>query len=56
MAPTVDPEAIFWGVLGFMWIEFIWEGYIGRRQRKIYKVGISLSYLWILSIFYFIII
>ncbi|XP_023328409.1 CAAX prenyl protease 1 homolog isoform X3 [Eurytemora carolleeae] len=32
----VNLEYIFWGVLGFMWLEFIWEGYLGRRQRKIY--------------------
>jgi STE24 endopeptidase len=32
----INPEYIFWGVLGFMWLEFIWEGYLGRRQRKIY--------------------
>jgi len=32
-----DPGTIFYGVLGFMWIEFLWEGYIGYRQRKIYK-------------------
>ena len=36
---VVEPETIFWGVLGFMWIEFLWEGYIGRRQRKIYNVS-----------------
>jgi len=33
----VTPAQIFWGVLGFMWLEFFWEWYIGRRQQKIYK-------------------
>ena len=33
-----DPGTIFYGVLGFMWIEFLWEGYIGYRQKKVYKV------------------
>jgi len=37
----VEPETIFWGVLGFMWLEFLWEGFIGRRQRKIYKTAIT---------------
>lgn len=32
-----DPGTIFYGVLGFMWLEFLWECYIGSRQRKIYK-------------------
>jgi len=32
-----DPGTIFYGVLGFMWIEFLWEGYIGYRQKKVYK-------------------
>jgi len=32
-----DPGTIFYGVLVFMWLEFLWEGYIGFRQRKIYK-------------------
>ena len=33
----VDSAQIFAGVLGFMWLEFLWEGYIGRRQKKIYQ-------------------
>jgi len=33
----VDPDTIFYGVLGFMWLEFLWESYIGYRQRNIYK-------------------
>jgi len=32
-----DPGTIFYGILGFMWLEFLWEGYIGYRQKKIYK-------------------
>lgn len=28
---------IFWAVLGFMWVEFLWEALISARQRKIYK-------------------
>jgi len=32
-----DPGTIFIGVLGFMWLEFLWECYIGSRQKKIYK-------------------
>merc|ERR1740131_52710 len=27
--------------LAFMWIEFLWEGYIGHRQRKVYKSNTS---------------
>jgi len=33
----VDPDTIFWAVIGFMWAEFLWEGYIGRRQRAVYR-------------------
>ena len=33
----VDSAQIFAGVLGFMWLEFLWEGYIGLRQKKIYQ-------------------
>ena len=34
----VEPETIFWGVLAFMWVEFVWEALLSARQRKIYKV------------------
>ena len=34
---NMEPEHIFWGVLGFSWVEFLWESYLGHRQRKIYK-------------------
>ena len=37
----MQPEHIFWGVLGFSWIEFLWGGYLGRRQRKIYKKHVT---------------
>ena len=33
----IDSGTIFNCVLGFMWLEFLWEGYIGYRQKKIYK-------------------
>ena len=33
----VDAAQIFAGVLGFMWLEFLWEAYIGLRQKKIYQ-------------------
>ena len=33
----IDSGTIFNCVLGFIWIEFLWEGYIGYRQKKIYK-------------------
>ena len=33
----VDAAQIFTGVLGFMWLEFLWEAYIGLRQKKIYQ-------------------
>lgn len=33
----VEPETIFWGVLAFMWVEFVWEALLSARQRKIYK-------------------
>eukprot|EP00095_Tigriopus_kingsejongensis_P001528 maker-scaffold214_size254108-snap-gene-0.16 protein:Tk01528 transcript:maker-scaffold214_size254108-snap-gene-0.16-mRNA-1 annotation:"caax prenyl protease 1 homolog" len=32
----MDPDLIFYGVLGFSWVEFVWEGYLSHRQRKIY--------------------
>lgn len=35
----LDPGSIFYGVLAFMWLEFLWEGYIGFRQRKIYRTN-----------------
>jgi len=34
-----DPGTIFYGVITFMWVEFLWEGYIGHRQRKVYKTN-----------------
>jgi len=37
----IDSGTIFNCVLGFMWIEFLWEGYIGYRQKKIYKSRLS---------------
>lgn len=33
----INSDTIFNCVLGFMWIEFLWEAYIGSRQKKIYK-------------------
>ena len=33
----INSDTIFNCVLGFMWIEFLWETYIGSRQKKIYK-------------------
>ena len=33
----IEPEYIFWAVLGFSWIEFLWEAYLSHRQRNIYK-------------------
>lgn len=32
-----EPTTILVGILGFMWIEFLWEFFIGRRQMKIYQ-------------------
>lgn len=32
----LHPDTIFWGVLAFMWVEFLWECYIGSRQRRVY--------------------
>ena len=37
----VEAGQIFAGVLGFMWLEFLWEAYIGSRQKKIYQTKIS---------------
>lgn len=34
-----DPGTIFYGVLGFMWLEFLWECYIGYRQKRIYQTN-----------------
>jgi len=39
---NLEPEHIFWGVLGFSWIEFIWESYLSHRQRNIYKKHTSI--------------
>ena len=33
----LDADTIFKCFLGFMWIEFLWEAYIGSRQKKIYR-------------------
>jgi len=33
----INADTIFNCVLGFMWLEFLWEAYIGFRQKKIYK-------------------
>ena len=33
-----EADTIFNCVLGFVWIEFLWEAYIGYRQQKIYKL------------------
>merc|ERR1719458_2057842 len=38
---SLDPDTIFVGVLGFMWAEFLWEAYIGRRQRAVYRENTS---------------
>jgi len=37
----VEADTIFWAVLGFMWAEFLWEGYIGWRQRAVYRDSTS---------------
>jgi len=34
-----DPGTIFYGVIGFMWLEFLWECYIGYRQKRIYQTN-----------------
>jgi len=34
---NLHPDTIFWGVLAFMWVEFLWECYIGSRQRSVYN-------------------
>lgn len=36
-AEHITPQQIFVGVLAFMWVEYLWECYIGSRQRKVYK-------------------
>jgi len=33
----LEPETIFWGVIGFMWVEYLWTEYIGSRQKKVYQ-------------------
>lgn len=38
MAPE---DAIFYGVLAFSWLEFVWEAYLGSRQRKIYRTHLK---------------
>ena len=37
----VEAWQIFAGVLGFMWLEFLWEAYIGNRQKKIYQTKVT---------------
>jgi len=37
----IEAEHIFAGVLGFMWLEFLWEAYIGSRQKKIYQTKVT---------------
>jgi len=32
-----NPEYILYGVLGFAWVEYAWEAYLGKRQRKVYE-------------------
>jgi len=35
----LEPETIFWGVIGFMWVEYLWTEYIGFRQKRVYKTN-----------------
>lgn len=36
-----DPTVLFWSVLVFLWVEYLWEVYLGLRQRKIYRENVS---------------
>ena len=31
-----NPEYLLYGVLGFAWLEYLWEAFLGFRQRKVY--------------------
>lgn len=33
----MDPVTIFYSVFVFMWIVYLWEGYMSSRQRKLYR-------------------
>ena len=33
----LTPESILYSVLAFSWIEFLWEAFLGRRQKVIYR-------------------
>jgi len=37
MMSTVTPDAIFYSVITFSWLEFLWETYLSRRQRRVYR-------------------
>lgn len=36
-ATMMDAESIFYAVLAFSWVEYLWEAYLGARQRTIYR-------------------
>jgi len=33
----ISPDSILYAVLAFSWVEYLWEAYIGSRQRHIYR-------------------
>lgn len=33
----LSPDGLLYAVLAFSWLEFLWEGYLSKRQRNIYK-------------------
>lgn len=37
----MSPDQIFYCVLVFSWIEYIWDAYLGGRQRKIYRTRLT---------------
>lgn len=37
----MDPDTIFYAVFGFMWLVYLWEGYMASRQRYLYKTVIK---------------
>ena len=38
---SLDPDTIFVAVYIFMWAQFLWEAYTGRRQWAVYRESTS---------------
>ncbi|KAL4232542.1 CAAX prenyl protease 1 [Mactra antiquata] len=38
----MDPESIFYAIFTFMWLVYLWEGYMSSRQRALYRTVVKL--------------